>query len=198
MADLGSTLFNIKLNTGTPREGSLLIAEPFLKEDCFNHAVVLLVDYGKGETSMGLVINKKSRYNFSELFPSMEISAPIYAGGPVGNDRLFYIHTLGTLIKESVEITPGLWVGGDFDDVVEYLKAGYPTEGVIRFFLGYSGWQAGQLEEEISNDVWVVDNDYDGSDLLSDDEDTTWHRIVRGLGDRFRGWKYHPMNVSDN
>ncbi|MDE5607660.1 MAG: YqgE/AlgH family protein [Muribaculaceae bacterium] len=198
MTDIRSTLFNIKLNTGAPKEGSLLIAEPFLKEDCFNHAVILLIDHGKGENSMGLVINKGSQYNFSEIFPAMGIDIPIYAGGPVGNDRLFYLHTLGDIIKESVEIAPGLWVGGDFDDVLEYLRAGYPTDGVIRFFLGYSGWQPGQLEEEISNDVWVVDNDYDSAELLSDNEDSTWHRIVRGMGDRFRGWRYHPMNVSSN
>lgn len=198
MTDIRSALFNIRLNSESPREGSLLIAEPFLKEDCFNHAVILLIDYGEGENSMGLVINKGSQYNLSELLPDLETDVEVYDGGPVGKDRLFYIHTLGDIIKESAEIAPGIWVGGDFDDVKEYLRAGYPTEGVIRFFLGYSGWQPGQLEEELSNDVWVVDNKFDGAELLSDSEDATWHRIVRGMGEQFRGWKYHPMNISSN
>lgn len=198
MTDIRSTLFDIRLNNNEPTPGSLLVAEPFLKEEHFNHAVILLLDYDKDDSSMGLVVNKSTGYSLGQLIEGFENEMPVYSGGPVGTDRLFYIHCLGDIIKGSIEIAPGLWVGGDFDSIKEYLKAGYPTEGYLRFFLGYSGWQPGQLDEEVGNNVWAVVNKYDAKNLLADSDDTTWHRTVREMGDRFRGWLYHPMNLSSN
>lgn len=196
--DLKSKLFNIKLNNGEPHVGSLLVAEPFLREESFNHAVILLLDYDKTETAMGLVVNKSTGYTLGQLIDDSDCNVPVYRGGPVGDDRLFYIHTLGDLIKDSSEIADGLWLGGDFDTIKEYLKDGYPTDGLLRFILGYSGWQAGQLEEELENGVWAVANEYDSKSLLIDSNDATWHRTVRGMGERFRGWLYHPMDPNSN
>lgn len=178
--------------------GSLLIAEPFLKEDHFNHAVILLLDYAKDDTSMGLVINKPTGYTLGQLIEGFDCDIPVYCGGPVGEDRLFYIHSLGDIIKGSVEVAPGLWIGGDFDDIKQYVGDGYPTDGLLRFFLGYSGWQPNQLDEELGNDVWAIANEFDSKNLISDSGDTTWHRTVRDMGERFRGWLYHPMDLTSN
>ena len=58
MPDLDSSLFKINLPTGTPAVGSILVAEPFLREEYFNHGVISLVEYEPGKSAMGLVLNK--------------------------------------------------------------------------------------------------------------------------------------------
>ena len=72
------------------------------------------------------------------------------------SDHLFYIHTLGRLVPGSIEIAEGLYIGGDIDVILSYIRSGNTVEGHIKFFLGYSGWEAGQLEEEIANIYWIV------------------------------------------
>lgn len=82
--------------------------------------------------------------------------------------------------------------------VREYVNLGYPLEGYLRFFLGYSGWSRLQLDEEISNRVWAVTESTDYSSMLTGSEDPYWHRYVRMLGKRFRGWRFHPRNPHAN
>lgn len=192
--DLRSSLFNINLKTEAPESGKLLVAEPFLKESHFNHAVILLVDHAAGYTSMGLVLNRATNLTLSDVTDDAGNSdVPIFSGGPVGDDRMFYLHTLGALFSDSIEVTPGLYIGGNYKEVIDYVKAGYPTEGVLRFYVGYSGWEPGQLEEEIEKNVWAVTSATDPAKLLTGAEDSFWHRIVRSMGARYRGWQFHPM-----
>lgn len=198
--DLRSTLFNINLDTEKPHSGSLLVAEPFLREDCFNHAVVLLVDHGPGYSSMGLTLNKLTNYRLGEVVDEVDkkLDIPVFLGGPVGDDRMFYLHTLGSVFSNSIEIQPGLFIGGDYDQVVEYVNEGYPTSGLLRFYVGYTGWDPGQLVEEIDNNVWAVTTAKNPQQLLTSAEDAFWHRTVRSMGPRYRGWQFHPMDPAAN
>lgn len=198
MKDLRSALFDIDISGGEPRAGSLLVAEPFLNDAPFKHGVILLVDHDSKDHSMGVVINKSTGYTLHDLVEEIDSDAPVFNGGPVGKDRLIYIHSLGDILPGSTPVAPGLWLGGDFDELKQYLKSGYPTDGLIRFFLGYSAWQAGQLEEEIADKVWAVVDNFDTKNIFSDRDDTTWHRTVRDMGDRFRGWRFHPLDPSAN
>lgn len=198
MTDLSKTIFDIEISGGEPREGSLLVAEPFLKDAPFKHAVIILVDYDKNEHSLGVVVNKSTQYTLKDLIPEIECDAPIFSGGPVGTDRLIYLHTLGSLFNGSTQVAPGLWIGGDFEDLKKYIRAGYPTDGLIRFFIGYSGWQAGQLDEELADKVWAVTDKFDPANLLIDSDDAAWHRVVKEMGETFRGWRFHPMDPSSN
>lgn len=59
--------------------------------------------------------------------------------------RLFYIHTLGRIVSGSIEIAEGLYIGGDIEEILSYIRRGNTVEGHIKFFLGYSGWEAGQF-----------------------------------------------------
>lgn len=192
--DLRTSLFNINLSTETPESGKLLVAEPFLKENHFNHAVILLIDHAAEFTSMGLVLNRRTNLRLSDVTDDAgKGDLPIFSGGPVGDDRMFYLHTLGGLFKGSIEVSPGLYIGGDYGQVTDYIRAGYPTEGLLRFYVGYSGWEPGQLEEEIGKNVWAVTSAGDAGSLLTGAEDSFWHRVVRSMGDRYRGWLFHPM-----
>ena len=67
------------------------------------------------------------------------------------NERLYYLHTLGSVVPDSVEVIDGLYVGGDFECIREIINMGAIVEGNIRFFVGYSGWEKGQLRKELDN-----------------------------------------------
>ncbi len=196
MNKIDSLLFNIDLPKGVPCRGALLVAEPFLKEKYFNHAVICLIDYEIGETSMGIVMNKMTNYTLSDLISTVtrKEPIPIYCGGPMSCDRLYFIHTLGDIIPGARCICPGLYIGGDFDSMLDYVNSDYPVEGTIRFYLGYSGWGIGQLDEELKDNVWAVTSITDADSILLGAEDGYWHGQVRSMGNNYKGWLYHPQN----
>lgn len=200
MPNLDSSLFKINHPTGLPEAGSLLVAEPFLKEEHFNHAVILLVEQAPGESALGLVLNKPTAYTLGEAIDGIDdaVDVPIFCGGPMSCDRLFYVHSLPGEFEGAKHIAGDLYVGGDFEQVKRYLNMGFPTKGLIRFFVGYSGWEPRQLETEISDHVWAVTGRPADSELLLEDGDPLWYKTVRAMGDAYKNWLYHPVNPQYN
>ncbi len=196
MNKIEELLFNINLPKRRAYRGVLLVAEPFLRESYFNHAVICLIDYCKGKTSMGLVMNKSTVYNLSDLVSSVtrKEPVPVYCGGPVSCDRLYFLHTLGDIIPDATPIGNGLYIGGRFKDIIDYVNADYLVEGNVRFYLGYSGWDIGQLDNELLENVWAVAPIVDAGQLLLGGDDGYWHDQVRSMGYNYRGWLYHPQN----
>lgn len=200
MGNIERFLFNIDIPGGKPCAGKFLVAEPFLREEYFRHAVVALFDHTSNGSSMGVVLNRQTTLSLQSFLPDIETEDPIpvFCGGPVGCDRLFFIHALGDLISGSEQLADSLWIGGDFQQMTDYVNSGYPIDGYVRFFLGYSGWSPGQLEEEIANKVWAVTTPDTAARVLTGANDSYWHHYVRRLGNAFRGWRYHPANPSAN
>lgn len=200
MTNYDELLFNIKIASASPVPGSVLVAEPFLRDQHFLHSVILLVDYAHAAPSMGVVLNRLTAYTLQGLLSGVRRSesVPVFCGGPMSYDRLFFIHTLGTAIPGAREVSPGIFIGGDMDSMLDYVNSGYPLEGFVRFFIGYSGWSPYQLDEELNDHVWAVTSPPTPSSLLDGSEDRYWHRFVRYLGSSFRGWLYHPQNPLSN
>lgn len=200
MPTLDSSIFKINHPTGPPSPGTLLVAEPFLKEDHFNHAVILLVEHTAGKPAMGLVLNKPTGYTMGEAIEGVDesVDLPIYCGGPMSCDRLFYLHSLPGEFEGSRHIAGDLFIGGDFDQVKRYLNMGLPTRGRMRFFVGYSGWEPRQLETEIRDHVWAVAPQPCDDAVLLEDGDPFWYKIVRSMGEPYKNWLYHPLNPQYN
>lgn len=200
MPDLDSSIFKINHPTGNPVVGSLLVAEPFLREEYFNHGVISLVEYERGKPAMGLVLNKPTGHTLGGAVIGIldEIDIPIYCGGPLSRDRLFFLHSLGDEFTGARKITDGLYIGGDFKQVKDYVNMGLDTNGKIRFFAGYSGWDPMQLEEEIDEHVWAVAPKPANGEIFRYDDDSLWHRVVGSLGKTYRNWLYHPVNPQYN
>lgn len=200
MIDYDNELFNIKISGEAPQQGSLLVAEPFLKDEHFAHSVICLIEYSHTGTAMGIVLNRQTQYKLGELVNNVNTKSdiPIFCGGPMSHNRLYFIHRLGNLIPDSREIAKGLYIGGNFDAITEYINDGMPVEGMIRFFVGYSGWDRNQLDEELSQNVWAVTKIPDLKTILTGSEDVFWHRMVRSMGHKYRGWLYHPANPQWN
>ncbi|WP_446787053.1 YqgE/AlgH family protein [Macellibacteroides fermentans] len=190
-----NNIFKITHNNVLPEKGHILISEPFLQDAYFQRSVVLLVEHDK-KGSMGFVLNKKLEMKLNRVIPEFENlpDIPVYLGGPVASDRLFFIHSLGdTLIPEAVEFSKGLYMGGDFDALKRYILAGHKLEGKVKFFLGYSGWTENQLSSEINQDAWVVGESSCNKVMLAEDE-SFWKASLSGLGGRYKTWSNFPKD----
>ena len=136
MTDINDIL-KIKTNDIKPAKGKILISEPFLIDYYFKRSVVLLAEHNE-EGTFGLIINKPVDIALSDVlhdFP--EFDSPVYLGGPVKTDSLYFIHTLGDRLENSLEITEGLYWGGDIEVVKEMITLGKITAKEIKFFVGY-------------------------------------------------------------
>ena len=185
--------FQIESNKATPRQGSLLVSAPFLKDYHFARSVVLVVEHND-EGSMGIVMNKNfsNLMTLNELVPELASIPPIplYKGGPVGRDTLFYLHTFSYL-KDALPLGNGLYVNGDFEQMKRYILAGGETQGMVRFFMGYAGWQRGQLTQEIEANTWMVSNDSQ-VDLLNMYLRDLWKESLCDMGGKYAVWSRYP------
>ncbi len=195
MTDINKIL-EIKPNNIKPSQGRVLIAEPFTNDYYFKRSVVLLADHND-EGSYGMVFNKPLYINLNELikdFPKFD--APLYLGGPVKTDSLFYIHKFSE-ITNCIKIDDGLYWGGDVDIVKELIATKRLNSNNIRFFVGYAGWSPKQLDEELRAHSWVVTR-IKTDILLDESPDTIWNKIVLNMGDDYAHWVNFPINPSMN
>ena len=187
------SIFQIESNKATPRQGSLLVSAPFLKDYHFARSVVLVVEHND-EGSMGIVMNKNfsNLMTLNELVPELASIPPIplYKGGPVGRDTLFYLHTFSYL-KDALPLGNGLYVNGDFEQMKRYILAGGETQGMVRFFMGYAGWQRGQLTQEIEANTWMVSNDSQ-VELLNMYLRDLWKESLCDMGGKYAVWSRYP------
>ena len=186
-------IFQVESNKALPRTGGLLIATPFLEDFHFSRSVVLMVEHND-EGSMGIVLNR----NFSNLMTLNEVvpslgklpPIPLYRGGPIGRDTLFYLHTFADL-KDAFPLGNGLYMNGDFDWMQDYILAGGQIQGKVRFFMGYAGWQKGQLMQEIEENTWIVNNESE-VDLLHMYLRDLWRESLMDMGGRYAVWSRYP------
>lgn len=181
-----------------PQKGHLLIAEPsILTDTIFNRSVILLADYSV-EGSVGFILNKPLEYTLKDLIPGTALDNKIYNGGPVEQDNLYFIHKVPDLIPNSVEISLGIYWGGDFDMAISLLASDKINECDIRFFLGYSGWEAEQLEFELEQNSWIITtNDYKHQ-VISKTDDCFWKEQMLELGGEYCIWSNAPECPSYN
>lgn len=190
-------IFKIKTNNVSPRKGRVLIAEPFLPGNYFSRSVVLLVAHGiKG--SVGFILNKEIDFEIKDVFPDFpDFDAKVFLGGPVSTDSIYYIHKLGDKLPGSIPVLGDLYWGGDFESLKSLVSAGVINPNEIHFFLGYSGWDEGQLENELKEDSWLV-TDVDESSVMQEFDDESWTDFVKKAGGRYTIWEHFPENPTYN
>ncbi|MGN6418932.1 MAG: YqgE/AlgH family protein [Pseudobacter sp.] len=139
-----------------PGPGTLLIAEPFLKDPNFMRTVVFLCDHQE-EGSFGFVINKTFNHTLDELMNDLEeLKLPVFYGGPVQMDTIHFLHQYPDLIPGSFQVMDGIYWGGDFETAISLIKEGSLDLTRIRFYIGYSGWGNGQLADELKEKSWLT------------------------------------------
>ena len=180
----------------TPQVGKILIASPFLDGTDFERTVILLITYENGY--MGIVVNKLSEWNKSvnELVQDFKDvpDIPVYTGGVVDKDVLFCMHT-NPYIANSLDLGNGVFINGDFPELVKMTKDSAGLSSRARFFLGYAGWSEGQLEREILQGSWAVAN-ADAKFLFTTDISRMWSTALHSIGEPYCYWvqfPHHPL-----
>ena len=147
-------------------KGQLLIASPRLMDPNFVRTVVLMVQHGE-EGALGLILNRPLQATVRDvcekvLETSCEIDSPLYQGGPC-EGPLMVLHTHGE--EDEPEVLPGLHFTAERGKIEKLLAGGWESaEGggplgdglYAKFFVGYAGWGAGQLESEMETGSWLT------------------------------------------
>jgi putative transcriptional regulator len=186
-----------EINYLSPEKGRLLISEPFMPDPYFKRAVVLLVEHSE-KGSLGFILNKSLEFKLNNTvkdFPDFD--TPIFMGGPVEPDHLFYVHTKGEEVEDSVEITPGLYWTGNFEALKNCVKERKIATNEIRFFLGYSGWDAQQLDREISEDSWII-SEPEPTNILHIPPSGLWRESLLSMGNGCVSIANFPEDPSNN
>ena len=195
--DLGEK-FVIRSNSYEPKQGKVLISEPLMNDFHFGRSVVLLIDHVASEGSFGIIINKKLDVLVSQAVDEFsDFEAPVYLGGPVADNQLFFIHTLGDMIPEACPIIDGLYWGGDHETLATLIHTGIANESNVRFYLGYSGWDAGQLVDELVRNSWLV-SDITAKQYLETPPEKMWQTFVDRMGPSYEMWRRFPKDYQDN
>ena len=176
-----------------PHTGDLLIAEPAILDDHeFSRAVILLTEHSTSG-SVGFVLNRLSTYRLSDLFQDLDVDFPVFRGGPVAKNNLYFVHSVPELIPDSVKISNGIYWGGNFEAVKSLLIKGLLQPKDIRFFLGYSGWSKGQLFSELKEKSWIVKtNSY--KNMFLTNPKTLWKEEILKLGNKYKIWANAPID----
>ena len=148
------------MNTPTYLNEQLLIAMPSLLDTMFERSVSLVCQHD-ADGAMGLVLNQCSDFTLGALFDQLDLTCenpstrnvPVLTGGPVQPERGFVLHQDGGTWESSLHLSNGLTVSTS-RDILQALAAG-DGPGRFQVLLGYSGWTAGQLEQEISENSWL-------------------------------------------
>jgi putative transcriptional regulator len=184
------------INGIPPAKGCVLLSEPFLQDSHFERSVIFLCEYLPEET-FGFVLNHKADVELNDLIDIAPKEIPVFIGGPVANNSLFYLHTFNG-IESSEEILPGLFFGGDLTEIFRCLSLMEVHKENIRFFIGYSGWSKGQLEQEIKERAWICVNNIPSNTLLSKNIANLWRKCMSQQGKQFQTFALFPKNISDN
>ncbi len=182
------------MNAENLKKGDLLIAVPSTLGDVsFNRSVVLLAEHN-AYGSVGFILNKPMRYTIQDLVPEIHVNFKIYNGGPVEQDNLYFIHNIPDIIPDSIEISNGIYWGGDFESTKILLNEGKINKNQIRFFLGYTGWDVNQLNEEVASNFWIMAQNIYKEKVIEKSNSDLWKQKMQELGGDYLLWLNTPEN----
>jgi len=181
-----------KRTKAKPAVGRLLIAEPFLSDPGFSRTVILLCEHNENGT-VGFVLNKPSAHRLKDLLPEIVSPVlPVFDGGPVQKDTLHMLHAMPGEMGGH-EVLPGVYWGASYEDLNRVMQAA-PQ---LKTFLGYSGWDVGQLDAELEQGSWLVADA--SKELIFDVQPgLVWQSAIRSLGSEFAYMAHMPPHPQMN
>ena len=166
--------------------GQIIVSMPFLQDARFFKTVIYICAHSS-EGSMGIIINKKIDYDlYPDLLEQLGVDKPvknkklfIRYGGPVESGRGFVLHSDDIVRKETLNINKGVALTSTSEFFEDLARGNGPKNSILA--LGYSGWQAGQLESEIIQNSWMslaVETSF----LFDDDVSRKWNNAYKLIG----------------
>jgi putative transcriptional regulator len=181
----------------SPEAGIILISDPFLKDPNFMRTAVLLCEHNE-QGSFGFVLNRRFDQSLNDFIPDLSgYEIPVHYGGPVEPDTIHFLHNLPHLADEAVAVLPGVYWGGDFKKVIELIQDQMLDMKNIRFFLGYSGWSAGQLDMELKENSWLTVGGSSGM-VFHPEPANAWRDAVKQLDGSYHQILNYPIDPQLN
>lgn len=177
-------------------KGKILISTPDISGDIFSRSVVLIINHSESG-AFGLILNKKNSkmsYRFKNFF---DFEIEVYDGGPVENDKVFFIIKGKKVTENFTEINDEYYLTEDIELIINAVLQNEISIQDVKIFSGYSGWSASQLENEVLQKVWTVVDVYNLDYTLPNDH-TLWKSIMQNLGGEYLLWANAPENISLN
>lgn len=177
-------------------KGKILISTPDVSGDIFSRSVVLMIDHNDNG-AFGLILNKQNTAVSKNLTKIFGFKVDVYEGGPVENDKTFFIVKGKPINDFFIEINDDFYITEDTETIVGEIINKSLNVSDVKMFSGYSGWAAQQLESEIQRKFWTVVDVYN-LDYTSPNDQNLWKNIMQNLGGEFLLWANAPENVSMN
>jgi putative transcriptional regulator len=164
-------------------KGQLLIAAPMLLDPNFRRTVVLLLEHTP-EGAIGVVLNRPSDTEAREAVPDLRAvlldDEPIFLGGPVQPETVIALAVHNDPLDD--EAICGSIASLEFDEDPDNLHSSVSR---ARVFAGYAGWSTGQLEDEIDEEAWFIEQALPG-DVFSTEPERLWSSVLERMGDQYR------------
>jgi len=138
--------------------GTIIKSTHALNDTEFDNATIFIAEYND-QGALGFVVNKVSTRKLNELEEFKYCPAfPLYNGGPVDQEHLFFIHRRPDMIEGGTVVNKGVYVGGNFKQAIYCISNNTITQKDIRIFIGYCGWNTNELEAELEEGSWLIDS----------------------------------------
>jgi len=177
----------------------LLIATPDMEGSIFDRSVILMCEHDENG-AMGLIINKESSISVKELAGMFPLIAKqkknFLTGGPVNQDEVWVLHDLVSASDVRKTVNEHLYLTSNPSFLKSISKAQLDFQ-FIQFFLGYSGWAAGQLESEIARGSWIT-SPYNHEIVCKLPLEKRWSRALYLLGEDYACIAHKPKNADMN
>ncbi|XZQ05366.1 YqgE/AlgH family protein [Pedobacter sp. MW01-1-1] len=173
------------LNPIKPKTGRLLISEPFMTDPNFKRSVILLTQHD-ADGSFGYILNQAGNLLLKDVMRDLwEANNLLYFGGPVATDTLHFIHRRYDLMLSGEPVGNGIYWGGDFETLKMLVNTNAIEEEEVKFFMGYSGWEKGQLKKEIDENAWMISDVSHPDILFTNDDEQLWRDVIINLGTKY-------------
>ncbi len=177
-------------------KGKILISAPDISGDIFSRSVVLVIEHNE-QGAFGLILNKKNSQMSDKFKDFFDFKIEVYDGGPVENDKIFFIVRGKKVTETFTEITPEFYLTEEVENIISAVLSGELTIDNVKIFSGYSGWSPLQLDDEVLKKVWTVVDVYNLDYTLPNDQ-TLWKCIMQILGGEYLLWANSPEDISLN
>lgn len=177
-------------------KGKILISTPDISGDIFSRSVVLIIDHSESG-AFGLILNKKNSKMSNRFKNFFDFEIEVYDGGPVENDKVFFIIKGKKVTENFTEINHEYYLTEDIETIINAVLQNEISIQDVKIFSGYSGWSASQLENEVLQKVWTVVDVYNLDYTLPNDH-TLWKSIMQNLGGEYLLWANAPEDISLN
>lgn len=170
-------------------KGSLLLADPSLRDQYFYHSVLLLTEHDKDQGAVGYVLNKPYGKKVGDILMGEEFaglhSVPIFIGGPVSREHLVFAALQWKIATKRLTVQTHL-------SAAEAMQRQENGE-IIRAFLGYSGWGSGQLEHEMRENAWIT-RPAASQVLEGESNEKLWKMLLTSLGPVYELRSHYPAS----